>query len=158
MSERREFLRLLAAGPAGALLVPLFTETGRNAIAAEIECAATALGRLPENIIYSKEYPGVWKGKDGSHVPIVEAKKSADGMTLKLENKHGMTEQHYIVRHTVVSASGEVLGAKTFSWKDKPVSTHEIKLAATGKEQHVFVTSYCSLHDLWVAHLMVKSQ
>ena len=156
MSERREFLKLVAAGPAGALLLPLFGETGRGTLAADVECAAGVLGKLPENFIYTKERPGAWKGKEGSHIPSVVAAKSADGLTLKLENKHGMTEQHYIVRHTVVGECGKVLGAKTFSWKDQPQSTHEIKLAAGEKLQHVFVLSYCSLHDLWLAHTEIK--
>jgi superoxide reductase len=156
MSERREFLKLVAAGPAGALLLPLFAETGRDTLAADVECAAGVLGKLPENIIYSKEHPGAWKGKEGSHIPSVEAKKSADGLTLTLQNKHGMSEQHYIVRHTVVAECGKVLGAKTFTWKDQPRSTHEIKLAAGEKYDHVFVLSYCNLHDLWLVHTELK--
>ena len=156
MSERREFLKLVAAGPAGALLLPLFAETGRGTLAADVECAAGILGKLPENIIYTKERPGAWKGKEGSHVPGVEVVKTADGLTLKLENKHGMAEDHYIVRHTVVGECGKVLGAKTFSWKDQPLSTHEIKLAAGEKLDHVFVLSYCNKHDLWMAHAELK--
>jgi superoxide reductase len=156
MSERREFLKLLAAGPAGALLVPLFAETGRQTLAADVQCAAETLGKLPENILYTKDRPGVWTGKDGSHIPLVEAAKTEGGLTLKLTNKHGMTEAHYIVRHTVVGECGKVLGAKTFSWKDQPVSTHEIKLEGDAQLPHVFVLSYCNLHDLWVAHTVLK--
>ena len=157
MSERREFLKLVAAGPAGALLLPLFAETGPGTLAADVECAAGVLGKLPENIIYTKERPGMWKGKEGSHIPSAEVKKADGGVTIKLENKHGMSEAHYIVRHTVVTECGKVLGAKTFTWKDQPVSTHEIKLAADGKCEHVFVLSYCNLHDLWLAHVPVKA-
>ena len=156
MSERREFLKLLAATPAGAALIPLFAETGPGTLAADVECAAGVLGKLPENIIYTKEHPGAWKGKEGSHIPSVAAEKSGDKLVVKLENKHGMSESHYIVRHTVVAECGMVLGAKTFSWKDEPISTHEIKLAADGKTQHVFVLSYCNLHDLWLAHAELK--
>jgi superoxide reductase len=156
MSERREFLKLLAATPAGAALIPLFAETGKGTLAADVECVAGVMGKLPENIIYTKEHPGAWKGKEGSHIPSVAAEKSGGKLVVKLENKHGMTEAHYIVRHTVVTESGKVLGAKTFSWKDQPVSTHEIELAADGKAQHVFVLSYCNLHDLWLAHAELK--
>jgi superoxide reductase len=156
MSERREFLKLLAATPAGAALIPLFAETGKGTLAADVECAAGVMGKLPENIIYSKEHPGVWKGKEGSHIPSVAAEKSGDKLVVKLENKHGMSEKHYIVRHTVVAECGMVLGAKTFLWTDQPVSTHEIKLPADGKTQHVFVLSYCNLHDLWLAHAELK--
>ena len=97
-----------------------------------------------------------WKGKEGSHIPSVATEKAGDNLVVKLENKHGMSESHFIVRHTVVAECGMVLGAKTFSWKDQPISTHEIKLAADGKTQHVFVLSYCNLHDLWLAHAELK--
>ena len=40
MSERREFLKLLAATPAGAALIPLLAETGPGTLAADVECAA----------------------------------------------------------------------------------------------------------------------
>ncbi len=156
MSERREFLKLLAAGPAAGILVPLLAETGRNTLAAEVESIAELLGRIPENIIYTKERPGVWKGKDGSHVPLVATAKSGDMLTLTVENKHGMSDAHYIVRHVVVSEKGEVLGAKTFSPKDKPVSTFEVKLAGLGDSSSVFVTSFCNLHDLWLAHTKLE--
>ncbi|HPM83106.1 MAG TPA: TCP-1/cpn60 chaperonin family protein [Candidatus Anammoximicrobium sp.] len=82
MSERREFLKLLAATPAGAALIPLFAETGPGTLAAEVECAAGVLGKLPENILYTKERPGVWKGKEGSHIPMIAAEKSGDKMVV----------------------------------------------------------------------------
>ena len=125
-------MKLVAATPAGALLVPLFAETGKGTLAADVECAAGALGKLPQNIIYTKESPGVWKGKDGSHIPAVEVKKAGDVLTVTLQNKHPMSEAHYIVRHTVVAECGTVLGAKTFSWKDQPASTHIIAHAMNG--------------------------
>ncbi len=156
MSARREFLKLLAAGPAAGILVPLLAETGPGTLAAEVEDVAELMGRIPENIIYTKERPGVWKGKDGGHVPMVEAKKADDVVTLTVQTKHPMTAKHFIVRHTIVSESGQVLGATTFSWEDKPTSTYEIKLGDIGDAQRVFVTSYCNLHDLWLAHTKIE--
>jgi superoxide reductase len=149
MSERRDFLKQLAVVPAGAMLIPMLT-----ASAEEAACAESVIGKLPENVIYTKEHPGVWKGKEGSHVPTVQVEKGAGGLTLKVENKHGMAEDHYIVRHSVVSEKGEVLGAKTFSYKDKPVSTHEVKATAG---EHVFVLAFCNKHDLWIAHVKLEA-
>ncbi|MHB8968950.1 MAG: desulfoferrodoxin family protein [Pirellulaceae bacterium] len=156
MSERREFLKLLAAGPAAGILVPLMANTGQNTLAAEVESVAELLGRIPENIIYTKERPGAWKGKDGSHVPLVQAVKDGDLLKLTVETKHGMSDAHYIVRHVIISEKGEVLGSKTFSPKDKPVSTYEVKLEGVGDSSSVFVTSFCNLHDLWLAHTKLE--
>ena len=77
-------------------------------------------------------------------------------MKVTVETKHGMSAAHYIVRHVIVSTTGEVLGAKTFSPDDKPVSTHEVKVEALGKTPNVFVTSYCNLHDLWLAQAKLE--
>ena len=153
MSERRRFLKLVAAGPAGALLLPLFSQTGSETLGAECDAAGSLLGKLPENIIYTKARPGVWKGKEGGHIPVVEAEKDGKKVTLAVETNHGMSEEHYIVRHTVVNGNGKVLGAKTFSWKDEPVSEFEFELPdkADCKCQDLYVMSYCNLHDLWLA-------
>ena len=153
MSERRRFLKLLAAGPAGALLLPLFSETGSQTLAEEVECVAEKLGHLPKNIIFAKGAEGVWKGKAGSHVPVAEAEEDGDKIALSLTTKHGMSATHYIVRHTVVSADGQVLGGKTFSWEDQPTSTFELPSAIDGKT--IFVTSFCNKHDLWIAAVKV---
>lgn len=155
MSERRRFLKMVAAGPAGAMLLPLFSETGSKTMAADVQCAADAIGRLPENIIYTSQHQGHWKGKAGGHVPKVEAVKRDDAVVLEIETKHGMSEKHYIVRHSVVNGLGEVLGAKTFHWDDKPVSRFEVKLPSGEQGSHLLVMSYCNLHDLWLAHTVL---
>jgi len=156
MNERRKFLKVLAAGPAGALLVPLFSETGANTLAQEVERASQRRGRFMQNIIFMERNEGVWKGKAGSHVPSVSGKKVGDKVKLTVETSHGMSEEHYIVRHTVVSSKGEVLGAKTFSWKDKPISEYEVALPEGENGNTVFVTSFCNQHDLWLARTKVE--
>ncbi len=155
MSERRNFLKLVAAGPAAALLLPVFAETGEGTMAADLEKAADVLGKLPDNIIYSEAHQGVWKGKGGSHIPTVAAKKSGNKFSLTVETKHGMSESHYIVRHSVVTDCGKVVGAKTFHWKDEPTSEYEFEL--DGKCKQFFVMSYCNLHDLWVANTVLEA-
>ncbi|MFV1965350.1 MAG: desulfoferrodoxin family protein [Pirellulaceae bacterium] len=152
MSERRRFLKTIAAGPAAALLLPMFSQTGSQTMAADAECAAGILGKLPENIIYTKDRQGVWKGKSGGHVPRLSAKKEGDKFVLDVETPHGMSEEHYIVRHSVVAACGKVLGAKTFHWKDEPSSRFEIELPAGDACRQLMVMSYCNLHDLWLLH------
>jgi superoxide reductase len=156
MSARREFLKLLAVGPAAGVLVPLLSEQGSNTFAQEVESMAEILERIPENLIYTKERPGVWKGKDGSHVPVVTSVKDGAVLKVTVETKHGMSEAHYIVRHVVITEAGQVLGSKTFSSKDKPVSTYEIKVEALGKTPNVFVTSFCNMHDLWLAQAKLE--
>jgi len=156
MGERRAFLKMVAAGPAGALLLPMLSETGRGTLAAELEGSAESLGKLPENIIFSKAVPGVWKGKEGGHLPQVSCKKAEGKLVIDVATQHPMSEKHYIVRHTVVSQGGKVLGAKTFNWSDEPKSSYVIDLSDECVGKPVFVTSYCNLHDLWLAEVKLE--
>ena len=157
MNERRRLLKMLAAGPAGAALLPLFSATGAETVWADMEsCAEEALGKLPENILYTKDRQGQWKGKAGSHLPRLQVEKAGQKIQLRLATKHGMSEKHYIVRHTVVSGEGRVLGATTFHWQDKPVSEYEIALPDGDKGKELFVMSYCNLHDLWLVHTKLE--
>ncbi len=155
MQERREFLKMVSAGSTGALLANLFAQTGSQTVYADVEKHADAIGQLPDNLIYTEERSGKWKGKAGSHVPQIKAVRHDNKISLEIETKHGMSERHYIVRHTVVTADGQVLGGETFHWDDKPISNHEMKLPQ-GQSQDLYVLSYCNKHDLWLARTQLK--
>ena len=61
-----------------------------------------------------------------------------------------MSAEHYIVRHTLVSSDGEVLGTKTFSPSDnEAVSVYELETVP----EHIYATSFCNLHDFWVTKI-----
>jgi superoxide reductase len=99
-------------------------------------------------IIYSAQDEGKWLGKKDSHAPIIHiGEKDVHIMT-----KHGMSKEHYIVRQTLVDASGTVLGSKTFSPTDKPSSTFTLPEEYKGK---LTATSFCNLHDLWITEITV---
>ena len=96
-------------------------------------------------IIYTKENPGKWKGKVGSHAPQI----SVAGRKVTVTTPHPMSQGHFIVRHTLVLKDGSVGGEKTFfPVKDtKAVSTFELP---EGYKSSFYATSFCNLHDLWV--------
>ena len=131
MNERRDFLKktvLLAGG---------ITLAASNRVFA-------SNASFPSNIVYTKDDPGIWGKKVGSHLPVV----AVEGNKVTVTTKHPMTEKHYIVRHTLVSADGKALGAKTFAPTDKEaVSVYELS-GTPG--QKVYATSFCNLHDFWV--------
>ncbi len=99
-------------------------------------------------IIYTKENPGKWAKKVGSHAPVITVK----GDKVIVETKHPMSEAHFIVRHTLVLKDGTVLGAKTFTAKDKPVSEYTLPKGYKGK---IYATSFCNLHDFWLSETTV---
>ena len=139
MNDRRDFLKksvFLAAGTVAAGSATVF--------------ASTAPGDFPSGIVYTKDNPGKWAGKAGSHAPEIKV----EGRKVTLTTKHPMSEKHYIARHTLVSADGTVLGSKTFYPSDKEaVSTY---LLPYGHGSKLYATSFCNLHDFWVTEFMAK--
>ena len=136
MKDRRKFLKnsLIAAG-AVAISGPL--------IAAAPGKKSTKTVRFP-GIIYTSKDQGKWEGKAGSHVPKV----TVEGNKVTLHTEHPMSEKHYIVRHTLVDASGKVLGSKTFYPTDEQaVSSYELPAGFHGK---LYATSFCNKHDFWL--------
>lgn len=130
MNNRRNFLKSTLAISAVALTattIPLIARENNKA-----------------NIFaYSKTNPGRWEGKAGSHAPVITIK----GDKITVETKHGMAPAHYIVKHTLVSETGEVLGENVFFPTDKKaMSEFEIK----GKHKELYALSFCNIHDQWV--------
>ena len=131
MSNRRDFLKASLAVAAGVS-------------AGNISIASADTSSLPKGVIYTKENPGKWAKKVKSHLPVV----TVEGGRVTVETKHGMSEKHFIVRHTIVAADGEVLGEKTF-WPSDEEAKSVFELPA-GKTA-LYATSFCNKHDMWVA-------
>jgi superoxide reductase len=140
MKNRREFLKR------GAVLA--------SAIAVSAPLMAKPKSEKSKKIsfpgvIYTEEEQGKWDGKAGSHLPKV----TVDGNKVTLFTKHGMSESHYIVRHTLVNEAGKMIGSKTFAGTDeKAESTFELPAGYKGK---LYATSFCNKHDFWVKEFSV---
>lgn len=104
---------------------------------------------FPTGVVYTRDNPGRWAGKEGGHVPKVDVA----GNMVKVLTPHPMSEKHFIVRHTLVSAAGEVLGQKNFAGSDpKAESSYELPSGAKGT---FYATSFCNLHDFWLTEFTV---
>ena len=104
-----------------------------------------ASAQQSNGILYTTENPGKWKGKAGSHAPQI----SVEDRKVTISTLHPMSQEHYIVRHTLVLKDGTVAGEQTFfPVKDtKAVSSFELP---EGYKSSFYATSFCNLHDLWV--------
>jgi len=143
MNNRRNFIKtslLLTAGVATTLNAS--DEKSKEAPQKiEVEKAEVV---APKGIFYSSENQGRWKGKDGSHAPVI----TVEGKKVTIETKHGMSEAHYIVKHMLLTMEGEVLGETVFTPKSKKaISTFELK----EEPKALVATSFCNLHDLWIS-------
>ena len=102
----------------------------------------------PENLIFTEKNGGKWKSKTRLHIPIIEVTENK----VKIRTEHGQSERHHIVRHTLLLADGTVVGATTFSFNDAPISDYALPTGYKGK---IFATSFCNMHDLWLAEATV---
>lgn len=129
MQKRRDFLKTSLVASAGL-------------VAATVLPASAAQDSKANIFAYTQEHQGRWEGKAGSHAPVV----TIEGNKVTIETKHGMSDIHYIVKHTLVDSNGKVLGEKVFFPRDaKAISTYEIE----GKYSELYALSFCNLHDLW---------
>jgi superoxide reductase len=139
MKNRRNFIKTSAVAVAAvALTGKAIAGNDKNTIKIE---------DLP-GLIYTEKNQGQWQNKAGSHLPKVTVK----GNKVSLVTPHGMSEQHYIVRHTLVDQNGNVIGAKTFSPSDEPKSEFELPNDFKGT---LYATSFCNKHDFWVKKFKV---
>ncbi|MFH0781864.1 MAG: desulfoferrodoxin family protein [Pseudomonadota bacterium] len=135
MPNRRDFLKTTAVA-ASVLAVSSVTQV----------LAADA--KMYTNIIYTKDNPGKWAGKEGSHAPQV----TVTGSKVDVVTKHPMSSDHFIVRHSLVLADGTFVGAMTFTPAAKPESSYDLPPGFKGR---FFVTSFCNLHDFWLTETTV---
>jgi superoxide reductase len=129
-NNRRNLLKLSLATVAGAML-------------ANTPKVLANPANLPIGLIYTRENSGKWAKKVKGHAPII----TIEGNKVTIKTDHKMTEKHYIVRHTLVTESGEVIGEKTFASSDEEaVSSFELP----ADKKSFYATSFCNKHDLWV--------
>lgn len=134
MKNRRQFLKSSLALTAAATAVIPFSQARAVNIAS--------------GVVYTKDNPGRWSKKEASHAPVVKV----TGDKIAIQTNHPMTDAHYIVRHTLVTESGTVIGEKTFSPKDK-LALSEFKMPKG--EKKLIATSFCNKHDLWITEISV---
>ncbi|MCW8930195.1 MAG: class II SORL domain-containing protein [Gammaproteobacteria bacterium] len=137
-NTRRSFLK---GALSTAAVATVATATSSNILASSHVSMA--------GVIYTKENPGKWAKKVGGHLPKI----TIDGQKVTLNTDHGMSTKHFIVRHTLVSQDGEVLGEKTFTPDDEEaISSYTLPEGYKGK---LYATSFCNKHDFWLAETKV---
>ncbi len=134
MNSRRDFMKTTAA----IASVMAFNS---------IPKAFAGTAPMYTNIIYTRDNPGRWAQKADSHAPEV----TVTAGKIKVITRHPMSDQHFIVRHTLVLEDGTYVGGATFTPLDKPESTYELPKGYKGK---FYVTSFCNQHDFWLTETM----
>jgi len=135
MSRRRDFLK-------GSMALTGAAVMGNAAF-------AQGASKFPAGLVYTKDAPGRWAGREGSHAPKV----TLEGAAIKISNAHTMSQKHYIVKHTLLTPEGKFLGEKTFAPTDSAAeSTYTLP---DGFKGTVWAAIFCNIHDLWVTEFTV---
>jgi superoxide reductase len=135
MEERRDFLK-------GSLIV-----AGAAVLGNAIQVQAATM--FPNGLIYTKEAPGRWAGKEGAHVPVA----TVQGAMVTVKTPHPMTKEHYIVKHTLITPEGKLLGEKIFTNTD--TAAESSYTLPEGFKGTLWATSFCNIHDLWLTEFTV---
>lgn len=137
MSNRRAFLKSSLAVAAGMAI-------------GQVSPVSADSVSFPKGVVYTKQNPGKWSKKVAGHLPKVKV----EGNKVTVTTTHGMTDEHYIVRHTLVSRNGDVLGEKTFSPSDAEAKSvfelPNVNSKYVWDTTTLYATSFCNKHDLWV--------
>ena len=64
-----------------------------------------------------------------------------------------MSNAHYIVRHTLITADGEVLFHHTFSGTDDKAESQFKASVVPKRGQSYYALSFCNKHDLWLSEV-----
>jgi superoxide reductase len=131
MADRRNFLKASLAVAAGLVATRVSSARAED---------------FPAGLIYTTASPRRWAGKEKIHAPVV----SREGNKITITTNHPMSAPHYIVRHTLVAANGEILGDKTFTPDDKKAES--VFTLPPGREPG-YATSFCNQHDFWVTEI-----
>ncbi len=141
--DRRSFIRIGMAGAATGIIAP------------KILLASAAGSKISSNdmaggIFYTKDSPGRWAKKAGSHSPIVE--KTADGV--RVITGHPMKPgKHWIVKHILFDSNFNFIAENVFDpSKDKAAISN---FSLSDQNDVVYALSVCNLHDSWLTALEV---
>lgn len=141
--NRRGFIRIGMAGTAVGIIAPQAILA--SSMGEKMNCNGMAGG-----VYYSKEYPGRWAKKAGSHSPIIEKVDSGVRVVTGHPMKPG---EHWIIKHVLLDKDFKFMAENIFDpTKDKAAMS---TFSLSGQEGAVYALSVCNIHDSWLTMLEV---
>ncbi|MCK9637229.1 MAG: twin-arginine translocation signal domain-containing protein [Methylobacter tundripaludum] len=134
--DRRDFIRLSAAGVGAGMVAPAMAlaDSGKQAAG---------------SIYYTKDAPGRWSDKVATHLPNIEIEKAGGKVAVKIVTAHEMKGyEHYIVKHVLLDQNYKFIDEYLFNPdKDKAaISTFTLH----DYSGPIYALSMCNRHDLWL--------
>jgi desulfoferrodoxin (superoxide reductase-like protein) len=101
---------------------------------------------LKANNIYSRAVPGIWAGKEGTHVPKIT---DLGGGLFEASCTHGMAEGHWITTIFVEDERGNVLHLQELMGRGPGVGMPVTTFRVPPGVRTLTAYTYCNLHDCW---------
>jgi superoxide reductase len=141
--DRRSFIRIGMAGAATGIIAP-------NIVLAGSLNNKISKNKMAGGLYYTKDSPGRWAKKAGSHSPILLKTDSG----VQVVTSHPMkSNQHWIVKHILLDEDFKYIDQKMFNpAKDKAAISN---FTLSGQAGVVYALSVCNKHDSWLNALEV---
>jgi superoxide reductase len=142
--NRRLFIQMATTGAAAGILLP-------GTAVAKSSKSVLDNSSMAGGLYFTKEAPGRWIKKAGSHSPIVT--KSDAG--IRVLTGHPMIEgKHWIIKHILLDADFKFISENIFDpAKDKAASS--IFDLNSDQKGQFYALSVCNKHDTWVSSIEV---
>lgn len=141
--NRRSFIRIGMAGAATGIIMP-------QAVLASASNQKLLSNKMAGGVFYTKEFPGRWKKKAGSHSPIME--KAGD--SVRIVTGHPMkANDHWIIKHVLLDSDFNFVTEHVFDPNQDKAAISSFSLA--GQKDVVYGLSVCNKHDTWLTVLEI---
>lgn len=143
--DRRVFIRLGMVGAATGIIAPKIVLAGPLG-----DKISSNANKMAGGLFYTKESPGRWASKAGSHSPIIE--KTASGV--QVVTSHPMDSgKHWIVKHILLDQDFKFIAENIFDPTKQKAAVSDFSLS--GQSGSIYALSVCNLHDSWLTVLEV---
>jgi superoxide reductase len=144
--NRRSFVRLGIVGVTSSIFIPkivLSKASETEKISQSLEAINNPV--MAGGLYYTKDSPGRWEKKAGSHSPILSKTDSG----IRVLTAHPMNEgDHWIIKHVLLDSDFKFIEENIFDPEKDKAAKSEFKL--TDQKGVVYALSVCNKHDTWV--------
>ena len=144
--NRRLFVRLGIASAASSIFIPQMV-IGMSANKDKISQTLKTINspNMAGGMYYTKDSPGRWEKKSGSHSPILSKTDSVITVLTAHPMKDG---DHWIIKHVLLDSNFKFIEEHIFNPAKDKAAKSEFKL--TNQKDVVYALSVCNKHDTWV--------
>lgn len=102
--------------------------------------------KLKGDNVYTKAVPGIWAGKEGTHVPSVTIDNTR---MATVSCTHAVAEGHWITTLFVEDQHGNVIHMEEFMGRGREAAQASTSFRVGDGVTSIIAYSYCNLHDCW---------